>query len=253
MKLQLFNLFKVRTLICVTTAFVIILSCKKVAKDNILPNPDIHLFISGKQAMTHEPLDSAELINYVASFSNLLNKQSFKDYYSLVKDEVDPFNPENRLIDPLLSNGILNLIRNDKVFQKELDLFSQITNRLNDKYNIKSYTKMDWEKLLRSTHKAGIFLFPDAKKKIIDKLESRKRVSSARIYDTPCADAYEQQELLISGLMVGFATSCGFGGISPTAIICWAAAVGTYAFLQYDLENNFWCRCMMEHYGACLY
>lgn len=78
---------------------------------------------------------------------------------------------------------------------------------------------------------------------------------NAREQGGVCADAYEAQEALIGTILLSGAYVCWAMTPRPRgAAACWASLIATYAYLQYDLENNFWCRCMYQHYnGVCVY
>jgi hypothetical protein len=203
-----------------------------------------------RQTLIQSNEDSAALINYVASFSNLLNRNNFKEYFLTVKDKIRPFKIGDE-IDPILRDGMFKIIQNDKSYQNELAQFSEQSEQLNASFNIKNFTREDWEKVMRSAHKAGIYLFPDvAKKKDLETQAANN--SQARSMDTPCADAYDAYEMTIGGTLIGLAGTCWGMGLSWAGLICWGALAGVYQYLQNDLEDS-WCRCMHNTYGACLY
>lgn len=65
----------------------------------------------------------------------------------------------------MLKNGMVQIIQNDEVYRNELSEFGTQLQALDAIYGIRNYTRQDWETVMRSAHKAGICLFPNAKKK----------------------------------------------------------------------------------------
>lgn len=231
--------------------FLFVLGCKRTAKDQIIePSKPLQTDVATSQERIPASEDSADLINYVVSLSNLLNRDNFKNYFISVKDQLYRYTPDSNEVDPILSNGLKSIIENDQPYISELNTQFSVFQSLDERYGISHYSHEDWMTVMQSAHKAGVYLFPDVKKKFLIYTENAEAYYRA----APCADAYDAYEVMIGTLLISMTTSCMTMGISWASLGCWAVTAGAYAYLEYDLQNNFWCRCMFEHYGGtCVY
>lgn len=182
-----------------------------------------------------------------------MNDNKLKEFYTQVRNDSTKLLINSDEVPPSLKNAIYGFIVKQQDYMNRLAEFQRRFQKLNQKYDVSHYNSEQWKRIITLTQRGGTFFFPDAKARILLKSSKVNSNVSGLVAATPCADGYDALEVEIGTNVLEMSVACTLGGITPAAAICWAAVTAYYLYMNDYLENDYWCECMINNYGSCLY
>jgi uncharacterized protein YozE (UPF0346 family) len=153
---------------------------------------------------------------------------------------------------------IANNMLKDHNFMNKLNDYQKMLRYIENKYHASAFTKEQFNKIAKFGMDRGIYFLPGLKEKVKKMEEKTLAFIQNKGNSTLCCVCSDRVELanadLAQSVEENAATCFALSEFPPAALFCWAAL--TAYFLeenQYINSTEYWCNCMYENYGYCVY
>jgi hypothetical protein len=108
----------------------------------------------------------------------------------------------------------------------------------------------------------GIYFLPGLKEKVksmevksLASLQNDRNARTTLVDCCPCSARVEQANADLAVAVAGLSIVClGLSEFPPAAAFCWAGVAAFYLSQNsYINSTEYWCDCMFEYYGVCVY
>jgi hypothetical protein len=214
---------------------------------------------------------NAEIIAPVAlNLSDVTQQSDFKQFLLGTTDILND-NGQNKFysgyntaaLNENEKKAIVNRMIKNESYMEKFSNFHSVIVHLEKKYQVSKFTRTQWAEVAKFATAQEIHFLPGLKEKV-KRMEEMSRAAAlqtgrgAGTNEVPCcvcSDAVEEAEEELVLAIASLSVTCLYmSEFPPAALACWVM-VGAVYLSQNSYINSveFWCDCMIEHYGVCVY
>jgi hypothetical protein len=147
-------------------------------------------------------------------------------------------------------------------FMKRLKGYQVIVKAIEKKYKASAFTKEQWDQIAKFGMSQGIYFLPGLKEKVKSmeektraSLQSDRNARTTLVDCCPCSARVEAANADLAVAIGGLSIYClSLSSFPPAAAFCWAGAAAFYLYENERINSTeYWCDCMIEYYGGCVY
>ena len=191
--------------------------------------------------------------NYLKKTVDFLNDSSFTYLFrgynlsNLSKDE---------------KNQIANNMLKDHNFMNRLNAYQGMLRNIEKSYRISTFTKDQWTEIIKLGMVKGIYFLPGFKEKVrnmeekaLALVQNKRGTTTTSVICCQCSDRVDQANIDLALEVAGLSRFClGLSEAPIVAAICWAGVLAFYLVEDNRINSiEYWCDCMIENYGICVY
>jgi hypothetical protein len=233
--------------VTILSSSVVILSCKKgnneVDKELIVAPIPLDLSVAQQRSDFQKYLEGTLIL-----LQDNANADLFRGY------DLSHFSDNDK------QHVANNMVANHD-FMKRLKEYQAVVKYIEKKYKASSFTKEQWNQVAKFGIRQGIYFIPGLKKKVKDMeqktltlLQSSKDANTTMVCCI-CSDMVDQANADLAASVAVLSVYClGLSEFPPAAAFCWAGVAAYYLSQNaYINSTEYWCDCMITHYGGCVY